>query len=229
MPIKEYLEKRSKDKFKGIYNNYNVNTCKNHKKEYRAYCSDCHKLLCIECLRGANHVYHHKAFNEEIEPIKEELIIMKEIINYYDNKIENLNRKNINLSKKIKIKSNANAMKLEISKTNKILKSLKEKEKQLKLCKENYLSDLEELKASYENNIKLRKYRYEADINKICNNFKLIEEKINTIYKKKNELFQKKIINFSKKNSVDKIIENNIIIINLLFSNIFKCYISFIY
>ena len=48
---------------------------------------------------------------------------MKEINNYYDNKIENLNRKNINLSKKIKIKSNANAMKLEISKTNKILKS----------------------------------------------------------------------------------------------------------
>ena len=76
-------------------------------------------------------------------------------------------------------------MKLEISKTNKNLKSLKEKEKQLKLCKENYLSDLEELKASYENNIKLRKCRYEADINKICNNFKLIEEKINTIYKKK--------------------------------------------
>lgn len=182
MPIKEYLEKRSKDKFKGIYNNYNDNTCKNHKKEYRAYCSDCHKLLCIECLRGANHVYHHKAFNEEIEPIKEELIIMKEIINYYDNKIENLNRKNINLSKKIKIKSNANAMKL-ISKTNKILKSLKEKEKQLKLCKENYLSDLEELKASYENNIKLRKYRYDLTRYFFINNiFSIIERKFKYSY-----------------------------------------------
>ena len=97
MPLKEYLEKMDKYKQKGMHNDI----CNIHNKnnKYVSYCFDCKCHLCNECLKSRTHINHNKNNIIEIKPIQEELDIIKEVIKYYNIKLENLK-----CEKKLKLK-----------------------------------------------------------------------------------------------------------------------------
>ena len=87
MNIKSYLEKMKK------YNNISINDDKcnihnNHK--YISYCFDCICHLCKECLKSRNHLNHNKINILEIQPTKEELDKIKELIFNYSQEIKNI-------------------------------------------------------------------------------------------------------------------------------------------
>ena len=116
MDIKSYLEKMKK------YNDISINNdiCNIHNNhKYISYCFDCICHLCKECLKSRNHLNHNKINILEIQPTKEELDKIKELIINYSKEIKNIihekekNKKNLNnilikknkkLSKKIKKK-----------------------------------------------------------------------------------------------------------------------------
>ena len=116
MDNKIYLEKMKKYNTITI-NNDKCNKHKNHK--YICYCFDCICHLCEECLKSRNHLNHNKINIVEIQPTKEELNKMKELIDNYNKEIKNimqekernkkklnnlLNNKNYVLNKEIKEK-----------------------------------------------------------------------------------------------------------------------------
>ena len=143
MQIKEYLEKMKK------YNNKNINKdmCEIHKNNtYTCYCFDCNLHLCKECLKNRTHLRHYKNCIDEIQPAKEELDLIDEIIKDYETKIVKLN-----IEKTEKIKELENLLNDNIIKENNIIKEKikmnKEKEnEELSLIKEKYLSDISEIK-----------------------------------------------------------------------------------
>ena len=102
MSIKEYLKKMLKYKDKTI----NEDKCQEHSlkksNEYKTYCLDCNKHLCIDCLKTGNHINHRKNNIIEIAPIKLDLSLFEEVIKEYKNIFEK-NQDNINLSNFIKI------------------------------------------------------------------------------------------------------------------------------
>ena len=102
MPIKEYLEKMKK------FNNNKLNKdeCEIHKAKYLCYCFDCNCHLCKECLKEGNHLNHIKNNIIEIEPSKEELNIIEEIIKEYEIKIDDLSREKLNKMNELKISLN---------------------------------------------------------------------------------------------------------------------------
>ena len=92
MSLKEYYEKMIK------YNNKKVKNdiCEIHKKynnKYACYCFDCNFHLCKECLKTPNHINHKKNNIIEIQPIQEELDIIKEVIKDYKLKRDILKEK----------------------------------------------------------------------------------------------------------------------------------------
>ena len=99
MSLKEYLEKMKK------YNNRKLNydECEIHNKnnKFVSYCFNCNLHLCEECLKTRNHINHIKNNIIEIKPMDEELEIIKEVINYYKDIIENLVKEKDELYKKI--------------------------------------------------------------------------------------------------------------------------------
>jgi len=99
MLIKDYINKMSNFKNKNI--NLNNDICITHNLKYECYCLDCKKHLCKDCLKLRNHVNHLKNIILEIQPNKKELNIYENIIENYNNKIENLEREKININKEI--------------------------------------------------------------------------------------------------------------------------------
>ena len=102
MSLKEYCEKMIR------FNNKNVNgdICDIHKKynnKYVSYCFDCNIHLCKECLKTRNHINHRKNNIIEIQPIQEELDIIKEVIKDYKLKKEILKEERINKKNELKI------------------------------------------------------------------------------------------------------------------------------
>ena len=94
--IEDYLKNRLKIK-NNLYGN-EVDLCNEHKEINKAYCFDCYKHLCEKCLCEGNHIDHSKINIIEIQPIQEELKIMEKIIDYYDDKIEQLQKTYISKS-----------------------------------------------------------------------------------------------------------------------------------
>ena len=94
MPIKEYLDKMKKYK---KYNDQNINNDKCiHNNKYECFCSECKKHLCKECLKSRDHINHQKVNIIEIQPNKNELKIIEKIIEFYDDRAENLfTKKNV--------------------------------------------------------------------------------------------------------------------------------------
>ena len=88
--IKDYLEKMKNH----IDINISRDKCEIHKNNniYISYCFDCKHHLCKECLKNRTHIKHSKNNIIEIQPIKEELDIIEEIIKNYKNKIDNLKK-----------------------------------------------------------------------------------------------------------------------------------------
>ena len=189
--IEDYLKNRLKIK-NNLYGN-EVDLCNDHKEINKAYCFDCYKHLCEKCLCEGNHIDHSKINIIEIQPIQEELKIMEKIIDYYDDKIEQLQKTYI--SKSNKIKGLKKDQKKKINKIkNKKLKEIEDtKKKELKEAKEKYLMDIRIIKEKFEKDLKKLKNDYEIKTNKINNKYKLIKEKMDYIIIKRLVLFENKL------------------------------------
>ena len=114
------------EKHKKEHNNYMKMNEKNSKclihqnNDFCCYCFDDKKNLCIECLKDNSHLEHFKLFFDEISPIKigdknEEIEIFDNILNYYKQKINDINeekkRKINDLYNKKKMNYNQNMKK----------------------------------------------------------------------------------------------------------------------
>ena len=224
MPINEYLEKMKK------FNNNKINKdkCEIHtNKKYITYCLECNCHLCKDCLKTRIHINHNKnKIISEIQPTKEELDIMKEIIKDYEIKLKNLKIEKTNKTNELdkalnvlkKIEKKHMEEKLQINKKN--------RENELKENYDKYISDIEIIKNEYEEKIKLRKNKYETNLYEINNKYKLINEKnyINYLYRLNN--IEKKYNSKIKNLAYDKKIENlnNVKKINELVYNTYNAY-----
>ena len=221
--IKEYLEKMEG------YNSIKINEddCQIHNnKKYTSYCFDCGIHLCDECLKTRTHIKHIKNNIIEIKPLEEELKIIKEIIKDYENKISNLKISKINKSNELKNILNENEKK-ENEKLNEIINKNKvDEEKELKLNKDKYLSDTDEINKKYKEELKLREDKYNKDNIEINNKYKKLNEKeknnnklkIDELHKK----FKEEINNLEYDKKIKKI--ENIKKINKLVYNTYKAY-----
>ena len=224
MPINEYLEKMKK------FNNNKINKdkCEIHtNKKYITYCLECNCHLCKDCLKTRIHINHNKnKIISEIQPTKEELDIMKEIIKDYEIKLKNLKIEKTNKTNELdkalnvlkKIEKKHMEEKLQINKKN--------RENELKENYDKYISDIELIKNEFEEKIKLRKNKYETNLYEINNKYKLINEKnyINYLYRLNN--IEKKYKSKIKNLAYDKKIENlnNVKKINELVYNTYNAY-----
>ena len=85
--IEEYLENMQKYK----NNNYIQDKCDKHEYEqYRYYCMDCKCNLCDKCMKVKIHKKHKKEIIYDLQPDDEDLKIIEDRIEEYDNKIKNL-------------------------------------------------------------------------------------------------------------------------------------------
>ena len=224
MPINEYLEKMKK------FNNNKINKdkCEIHtNKKYITYCLECNCHLCKDCLKTRIHINHNKnKIISEIQPTKEELDIMKEIIKDYEIKLKNLKIEKTNKTNELdkalnvlkKIEKKHMEEKLQINKKN--------RENELKENYDKYISDIELIKNEFEEKIKLRKNKYETNLYEINNKYKLINEKnfIDYLYRLNN--IEKKYKSKIKNLAYDKKIENlnNVKKINELVYNTYNAY-----
>ena len=224
MPINEYLEKMKK------FNNNKINKdkCEIHtNKKYITYCLECNCHLCKDCLKTRIHINHNKnKIISEIQPTKEELDIMKEIIKDYEIKLKNLKIEKTNKTNELdkalnvlkKIEKKHMEEKLQINKIN--------RENELKENYDKYISDIELIKNEFEEKIKLRKNKYETNLYEINDKYKLINEKnyIDYLYRLNN--IEKKYKSKIKNLAYDKKIENlnNVKKINELVYNTYNAY-----
>ena len=153
MPINEYIEKMKK------FNNINTNSdiCKIHEKKYIVFCFNCNYHLCQDCLKSRTHINHNKNNIIEIQPIKEEINKIEEIIEDYEHKINNLEKEKINMTHKFKEKYENDKIIIKMLNEIKIKNNINEKNKELNLNKELYINDIKKIKFEYENKLKKRK------------------------------------------------------------------------
>ena len=125
--IKEYIEKMKN------YNNKenNNDVCNKHNKQYECYCIECNKHLCNECLKLREHIGHNKINIVEIKPNEKEIDIMKNIIKYYNDKINELEIEKYNKTKDINNKIKEYKNKLNEKKELKKKENEKKKKKEL--------------------------------------------------------------------------------------------------
>ena len=213
MPIKEYLDKMQKYTNE-IINEINDDTCLVHKanNKFISYCFDCKCHLCEECLKSRTHFNHNKNNIIEIQPIKEELNILKEIINDFNFKILNLK-----IEKENKFKEQDSLMNIKKLKENKIIKAKlakneNNKERELKINYDNYISDVANIRKRYRNEMRMRKIKYEKDCKYINNKYKLRKEKEYIVHNFKieeiNNKYSSEIINTEYDRKINDI--NNI-------------------
>ena len=207
MLLKDFFEKMEKHKTKNI----NKNICEIHKNnnKFTSFCFDCHINLCDECLKTRKNINHKKINIIEIKHAQEELDIIKEIIKYYNIKIENLKIEKLN--KKKELFQNFDNTKLKekkiIEKKIKILEN--DKEKEIKLNESEFLNDVNEIYKNYEKLINNRRKNYIKCKNNIVNKYKLMNEKEYIYYNFKIEQLTKKFNDEIKAFKFDELIEKN--------------------
>ena len=217
MNLGEYLEKRISNNFP--LDNINNDTCIEHKKKYLCFCSECNKHLCKKCQKNGNHIPHQKINNIEIEPLNEELEIMKKIIDYYEEKIDKFYR-NMNNTEDISINIFLDEKDIKIQKIE------QKKEEEMKKNKDKYLEEIKLIKEKYENEMKKIKREYLHNNNRISNKYKLEKEKIDYIYTKKyqdrknNKYLASLVENEKKKNKI----YDNFKMLNELVYNTYNIY-----
>ena len=222
MPLKEYLETMKK------YNKNEINNdeCEIHKSKYLSYCFNCNCHLCKECLKTRKHLNHNKNNIIEIKPINEELNIIKEVINDYENRIENLSKEKQNkISELNKILKHNKYIEKQKNKIN-LLNNEKRKIDELKLNKDKYIENINEIIKKYKREIYLRKNKFIKDNNEIFNKYKLIYEKENINHKFKIIDLEKKFKEEIENLEYDKQIENikNIKKLNEILLNTYNIY-----
>ena len=202
--IDEYIKKMKN------FNNNNINNdiCITHNKRYECFCVDCNLHLCKECLQSRNHINHIKNYFIEIQPNKKELNAIENIIEYYKEKIENLENEKINKTKELNVKLKEYKFNLKKNYEIKIKENQNKMEDRLKKNKDNYINDIEIIQNKCLNEIKKRKYQFENEINEIKNEYKMINEYNNTIYKNKLEKVDMKYIKEIQKHGYDTKLKN---------------------
>ena len=205
--LNEYFEKMEKYKQKNI----NEDTCRIHisckNNKYVSYCFDCNSNLCEECLKTREHICHNKNYILEIKPINEELNIIEKVIEDYKIRIKNLKNEKINTIKELDNLLNVNKQNENDKLKNQIKSNEIFKNKEIKLNRDKYITDINEIKNRYEKEIKERKNQYKKDEDNINNFYKLREEKEYIIHKIKIEEIDKKYNDSINNLTYDKTIE----------------------
>jgi DNA-directed RNA polymerase subunit RPC12/RpoP len=182
MKIKEYLDKMKNFNDKNINSDKCLN--KDHKNNYyECYCLKCNQHLCKECLLTRMHKEHNKINILEVKPNKDELNIIEDIIKYYEDEFDKLDKESLNKTKYIYNKLKDYKIKLEQRKEIKLKENEDNIKKELELNNNKYKLDIENIRSKYENEIKLLKYNYGKNINEIMNKYKGINGYNNAIYK----------------------------------------------
>ena len=227
MPLKKYFENMTKYQTttKNIEDKCEIHS-KNKNNNYITFCFDCNRNLCKECLRSRIHINHNKNNIIEIQPIEEELNIIKEVIEYYKIKIEKLNIEKINKIKELKRTLKDLKLNEDNRAKNQIIENNNNKDLELLSNKNKYLLDLNELKKKYENDIKNRKHKFEKEQRTINTKYKLINEKENINHILNLEKLDKKYNTVIQNLKYDKLIENtdNILKINQIVYNTYNAY-----
>jgi len=172
--IEEYLKKIKENKNNKIDEIKDKCQIENHNlNNYISYCLDCKCHLCDECLKTKEHINHRKSNMVEIQPIQEELKVIKEVINDY--KKEKIDLENANIEKVKEIDKLLKKEKEEEKNNynNKIKDSEKKEKEELKENENKYLSDIEDIKKEYEEKLEIRKKNYLEDNEKVIAKFKL--------------------------------------------------------
>jgi len=189
----------------------NDDICKDHinnQEKYECYCINCKKHLCKECLKARTHLNHNKNNIIEIQPIQEELNIMMEIINHYKDREEKLIKENMIFNQKLEKSLNDQKFQLNKKFEEKTQINANNKDKEIKLNNEKFITEIEEIKRRYEEEIRIKKIEYEKKNNKINNDYKEKNEKNKIILKTQiNELHQKHDEEIERK-GYDKKIKN---------------------
>ena len=156
----------------------NKDTCFIHEGKCICYCLDCKMHLCNGCLKSRDHINHNKNNIIEIAPDNIDLDFMKDIINYYNTNINELENKN-----KIQFMNYKNEFIKLINKENKskdnlINKLNKEETNELNLNKNIFINNILEIQKKYNNEIIKLKNKFYDDYNNIEKKYKIHKDKI---------------------------------------------------
>ena len=176
LSIKDYLIKMKSHHNKQL----NDDICKvhtNNNERYVCYCFNCKNHLCRECLKSRTHLNHNKNNIIEIQPIQEELNIMKEIINDYKARVEKLKNENKIFKQNLDKSLNDKKSKLKTKFEEKTQINEENKTAELKHNKENFILEIEEIKKKFEEEIRIKKTEYEKNNNKINNDYREMNHK----------------------------------------------------
>lgn len=201
--------------------------CEKHQsKNFISYCFDCNSHLCEDCLKASSHLMHIKNNIVEIEPLEEELNVIKNVIDDYKLRLKKIIKEKENKKRENEILFQINKKNLEKKIDNIKEKNKQEKNLELENNKRKYKKDIDNLKKEFENKIRERKKEYLEENNKIKNKYKLTLEKIILAHNNKIE----KLINHYEKEidkyKFEKKIENynNMIKINIMFYDSYNKY-----
>ena len=180
-----------------------------NKNTYVSYCFDCKEHLCKVCLKSRIHINHKKNSIIEIQPMDEELLIIRELIKENNNKIENLINEQTTKLNELKEKLNNNISSIKDKYQNEISQNEIKEENELYINNKIYLSDIDKLKKQYYEIIEARNKKLEKENNDIKTKYiKLKEEKNRELQSEIEILNQKFKENQSKLNygnEIDKI------------------------
>ena len=204
IPIKEYTKKMKE------FNNLDSNNdrCNNHNKTYECFCLDCNKHLCKECLISRDHISHNKYLMIEIQPNKNELKIIEDIIEYYENEIENLEKEKLIKTKELNNKLKKYKDKLKERKDLKIKEDEVNMKKEIQLRSDQLVIDIKKIRLKYENNVKMVINKFKNNLNKIKNRYKEKIDYYNIFYKKEIEILDNKYTEIIQKIGYNSKIEN---------------------
>ena len=122
MRITDYFNKIKSHKYENdneFKDKCSVHHSNNHSNNYSSFCFECNHHLCQLCLKARTHIKHKKNQIIEIQPIQEELDIVKAVIENYKNDLKNLEMEKETEEKKLKdnIENEINEEKLNLEKT----------------------------------------------------------------------------------------------------------------
>jgi len=170
--IKEFLDK-SQDNTKN--NNINKDICEIHNNnKYMSFCFDCNKHLCKECLKTRDHIYHNKNNIIEIQPINTEINAIKQIIKYYDEKLDVLKSRKILIKKKLNDDLDKYKIKLNNNLKDEMSRNEISKKNDLENNHTKFLSEIERIKTKYENDLESIKHSYIQNEIKINSKYQLL-------------------------------------------------------
>ena len=203
-----------------IKNNEKNIKCLEHPTEKNiAYCFDCNIHLCNKCLKNRKHLIHRKNAIIDVKPNEKMIEKLNGIINIYKEKIKILNKgkekKELELFNKLK----ENIKKVKEEKENKIKEAKSEIQKEIVKNEKELNDDLYALKINYENEVKLRKNKYNFIVDNENKKYKQLEEfynfktneELDKIKKEYNEEFNNLEYNKKIKNNENLLLVNNII------------------